>query len=75
MHEDCERMREALAMIEGRARVALDNWLAGGPSGVHEALGAILDMAETALPAHKERRARDMRASVASPPSAPHCAP
>jgi hypothetical protein len=71
MREDVERMREALALIEERARAALDNWLAGGPSGVHDALEAIVDLAEAALPAHEERRAGGSRASFASPPGTP----
>jgi hypothetical protein len=46
--EERERTREVLTRIEVRARTALGNWLEGGPSGAHEALGAIRDMAEAA---------------------------
>jgi hypothetical protein len=46
--EECERMRDALARIEERARAALADWLAGGLSGVYGVLQAILDLVEAA---------------------------
>jgi hypothetical protein len=64
MDEDVERMREALAMIEKRARVALVDWLAAGPSGVHEALSAIADMAEAAQPRRTLRPAKSSRSAA-----------
>src|SRR5262249_2663634 len=48
MDGERERMREALTRIEARARDALADWLAGGPSGAHEALQAIREMAKAA---------------------------
>ena len=75
MGQDCERMREALRLMEGRARVALADWLVDGPSGVHGALEAIVEIAEAASHAHEGSRARGTRASVATPPGMPQHAP
>jgi hypothetical protein len=51
---DCDRMRAALATIEQRAEAALADWLKAGPSGLHEALEAIRELAKASRRARGE---------------------